>query len=462
MDPIEKAIRTALEKGDVENPEFRSRVYRSVEAALDRVIQGNPQMTVEKAIARRRQLQQKIAEIETEFVPARPADSASDDDLDAALLDILENAPGETRMDAGRSAPPAPDFPAAPAGEAPLVELAGRREPGFSEPAFNHETGTGRPEPSLSGDGRFSAAARRAAGEVPAVELGVASADAGHAGRVADVPEPVAPSVDIGVIPSVSGRMEPDLDFPATMPPPLDEPDISAPVPPAPLEVAAADRRARKRERRRPFAAVFFGLTLVALAVVGLLFAVQTGLLKSPAERDTSVPNPPPQLGSEDFDPGSAGPPALGDQPASQQDWIDVFVPADPSTANAPGGTTAEAMQDDSGAFLRIRSGSGDAAVSFDVGQGVLEQLAGRKAVFNITARGEDGQQTEMSIECNFGDLGDCGRKRYEVGYEKGDFLFEITFPDKQPGSSGTIAINSDFSGQGRSIDIYGIRVAAQ
>ena len=116
MDPIEKAIRTALEKGDVENPEFRSRVYRSVEAALDRVIQGNPQMTVEKAIARRRQLQQKIAEIETEFGPARPADSASDDDLDAALLDILENAPGE-RMDASVRPRP-PDFPARPAGGA--------------------------------------------------------------------------------------------------------------------------------------------------------------------------------------------------------------------------------------------------------------------------------------------------------------------------------------------------------
>ena len=92
----------------------------------------------------------------------------------------------------------------------------------------------------------------------------------------------------------------------------------------------------------------------------------------------------------------------------------------------------------------------------------MLDKLASKRAVFNVTARGEDGQQAEMSIECNFGDLGDCGRKRYEVGYERGDFLFEITFPDKSPGSSGTIAINSDISGQGRSIDIYEIKVSAR
>ncbi len=458
MDPIEKAIRTVLDKGDVDDPQFRSRVYRSVEAALDRVIQGNPQMTVEKAIARRRQLQHKIAEIETEFLPARAVDGAADDDLDAALLDILEHAPGEAGMAAGSPAPSG--ISPGPLVEAPLVDSAARRESGLFVSGFRQETEAGRQERSLSGDGRFSAAARRVSGEAPAVEIGEAAQRAGR-GPAACAPEPDIPVVDMGAVPSTPRRMDPDLDFPAAMPPPLDEPDLSAPVPPASPEIAAADRRARRRERKRPFAAVFFGLTLVALAVVGLLFAVQTGLLKSPAERDTSVPNPP-QLGNEDFDPGSDGPPALSDQPASAQDWIRVFTPSDPATANAPGGTKAEAMQDDSGAFLRIRSGSSDAAVSFDVGQGVLDKLASKRAVFNVTARGEDGQQAEMSIECNFGDLGDCGRKRYEVGYERGDFLFEITFPDKSPGSSGTIAINSDISGQGRSIDIYEIKVSAR
>jgi hypothetical protein len=517
LDPIEKAIRTALEKGDADDPEFRGRIYRSVEAALDRVIQSNPQLTVEKAIGRRKQLQQKIAEIESEFSPALPAEdmAAIDARLDEALLDILEHAPGEARS-GGRHAVPQspvpgqPGFAASPVepirpasqtppsaavpsvmspaerheavGEAPAirpdtvqeaaqgaaapppVEPAAHREPVFSTFDPTPEPSPGRVEPVL-GDGRFSAAARRAEAAEPVPSQAVKGPDRMTRSAQADAPAPshqsFGPTVDLDILPGSAGRFDADFDFPV-IPPALDTADISAPIPESPPEIVAADRVARSRERRRPFAAAFLGIALLSLAAVGVIFAFQTGLLKSPEERDTSVPNPPPELGSEDFDPSAEGPPTLSDQPAAEQNWITVFSPDDPATATTPGDTTAEAMQDDSGSFLRIRSGASGAAVSFDVGQGVLEQLAGRTAVFNVSARGEEGQQTEMSIECNFGELGDCGRKRYEVGYEKGEFLFEITFPDKQPGASGTIAINSDFSGQGKAIDIYEIRAAAQ
>jgi hypothetical protein len=117
-------------------------------------------------------------------------------------------------------------------------------------------------------------------------------------------------------------------------------------------------------------------------------------------------------------------------------------------------------MQDDSGSFLRVRSGKSGSAVSFDVGQGVLEQLAGKHAVFDIVARAEEGKDTQMSIDCNFGELGDCGRKRYAVGHEKNEYLFDVDFPDKRPGAAGAIAVNSDFDGQGKSVDIYEIRVS--
>lgn len=527
MDPIEKAIRTALEKGDAEDPEFRARIYRSVEAALDRVIQANPQLTVEKAIGRRKQMQQKIAEIESEFAPALPPEDPDviDASLDEALLDILERSPGDARSGGPQAMPQSPVtgpsspavrpvepvhpasptlpsaaappiaspadtagiFPTAPAvtppsardepvteappirpdgiressapmAEPPRLEPGGRREPVFSpfEPASG--LSAGRVEPIL-GDGRFSAAARRteAAAPIPSPTLDTPRRATDSAEGRISAPEP---TVDMGV-PEGRGRFDADFDFPA-IPPAIDTADISAPVPESPPEIVAADRVARSRERRRPFAAVFLGIALLSLAAVGVMFAFQTGLLKSPEERDTSVPNPPPALESEDFDPSSEAPPTLSDQSSTQQDWTTVFSPNDPSTATAPGGASAEAMQDDSGAFLRIRSDADGSAVSFDVEQGILEQLAGKTAVFNITARGEEGGPTEMSIECSFGELGDCGRKRYEVGYEKGEFLFEIAFPNKQPGASGTIAINSDFSGQGKAIDIYQIRVAAQ
>ena len=117
-------------------------------------------------------------------------------------------------------------------------------------------------------------------------------------------------------------------------------------------------------------------------------------------------------------------------------------------------------MKDDSGDFLRIRSGPSGSAIVFDVPQGVLEQIAGKHAVFDIVARAEEGKSTQISIDCNFGELGDCGRKRYEVGYEKGDFLFEIELPKKAPGAEGTIAITSDIDNAGKAIDVYEIKVS--
>jgi hypothetical protein len=206
---------------------------------------------------------------------------------------------------------------------------------------------------------------------------------------------------------------------------------------------------------------VFVAATLLALVGIGILFAQQTGLLLSQQERDTAVPNPPATLEAEDFNPEADGqPPALTSQPAEQRNWISVFTAADATAVSAPAGIKAEAMEDDSGSFLRIRSSGSGAAVLFDVGQGVLQRVAGRKATFDIVARGSDGERVEMAVDCNFGELGDCGRKRYAVGYEKADFLFELGLPEVDPGAGGTIAIDPDFDGEGKSLDIYEIKVS--
>ena len=70
MDAIEKAIRNAFEKGNAEDRSFREKVYRSAFAALDRALQANSGVTVETAINRRKAMQAKIAEIESEYLPA--------------------------------------------------------------------------------------------------------------------------------------------------------------------------------------------------------------------------------------------------------------------------------------------------------------------------------------------------------------------------------------------------------
>src|SRR5690606_16731821 len=119
----------------------------------------------------------------------------------------------------------------------------------------------------------------------------------------------------------------------------------------------------------------------------------------------TSVPNPPATIESEDFTPQEEPSPVPPGQADADRDWITVFSPADAAQVNAPAGTGAEVMEDDTGSFLRIRSGDSGSAIIFDIGQGVLERLAGARATFDIVARVGDGQQTEMSVACNFGEL---------------------------------------------------------
>lgn len=358
MDAIEKAIRNAFEKGNVEDRAFREKVYRSAFAALDRALQANPNLTVEAAINRRKGLQASIATIEAEFVSRVEQPSA-------------EGGHGLDDVRPGR-------LPGEEAGVAPTIS------PG-----------------------------ERGHGAAPRVET---------------------PSIE---------RISPE---------PLLADDVA-------VEGERNEKRAR-RPFRIPFTRLFVAATIFATVAIGGWWALQTGILKTPAERDTRVPNPPQTVQDEDYIPENEAAPIRPGEADPNRDWIRVFSPSDASAVTAPTGTTAEVMEDASGSFLRIRSGESGSAILFDVGQGVLEQVAGKSATFDIVARAEEGKETEMSVDCNFGELGDCGRKRYAVGYEQGDYLFEVDFTDRQAGGGGTIAINSDFANEGNAVDIYEIRVS--
>ena len=374
LDAIEKAIRNAFEKGDPDDRAFRERVYRSAFAALDRALLANPGVTVEVAIKRRKAMQAKIAEIESEFLPAVPGA--------APEVHIGEHAPA---TEAPLGAPATPELRIEPS-----VGAAHRPEPGIDAPRSR-------------------------------------------------------------VLPSVPDIM----------------PDRTLPGGPSPEDIRLAggpevrpDRDARRVGRRLPLTAIFFGITLLAAVGIGLWWAVQTGAFKT-LEELGQPPSPTPTVSGEDYTPDAgAKTPKLSSDGAQNRHWINVFSPANPAQVATPSDAKAAVMKDDSGSFLRITSGPAGSAISFDVGQGILEQIAGKHAVFDIIARAEDGKETQMSVDCNFGELGDCGRKRYAVGNQRNEYLFDVQMPAKRPGAAGSIAINSDFDKQDKSVDIYEIRVS--
>lgn len=437
MDVIETAIRSAFEKGNAEDRDFREKVYRSAFAALDRALKANPNITVELAMSRRKNLQAKIAAIESEFIPAVPAMPAG----------------AATAPRPAAEPPVAPSVEAVPPREAPPLQVAPRE-----------------------------AAPAATAWEAPPIELDAvapAYARAAPPPSAVEPPPPVNAVPPVDVAPPAAARraepVEPDFDI---APEPPQRPLAGSALPPDPVLDLAPDAERRptdggfdippqdepeiaRERRRRPLAAFFVIVTLLALVGIGGWWAVQTGLLKLPSEIDSSVPNPPAGE-AEDFDPDEEeiGAPALPGE-ADSRDWVSVFTPADPTLVSAPGDTSAEVMQDDSGNFIRIRSSASGSAVIFDVGQGVLERIAGKKAAFDIVARAsEEGKDTQISVICNFGELGDCGRKRYALTITKADYLFEIELPAGSPGAGGTIAINTDIEGGGKAIDVYEIKVA--
>jgi hypothetical protein len=376
LDAIEKAIRNAFEKGNAEDRAFREKVYRSAFAALDRALQANPGVTVENAIKRRKVMQAKIAEIESEFLPA-------------VAVAAVETGAGDG------AAAPAVDSPAA-GGSAAV--------PSVDAPAT-----------------------------VPPQGEGPVAGDAPDAG-VARSPTPPVPDV----------RLEPTL--------------VATPSAGAGMAAEVAPDRDVRRARGRRFpVGLVAGVLLLAVGGYGLWWALANGVLHLP---ERSGQTPPATIRDGSAPPAADGAPQAPGVADQDRDWITVFTPSDPTLVSAPSDARADAMKDDSGSFLRVRSGASGSAVSFDVGQGILEQVAGKHAVFDVIARAEDGKDTQMSIDCNFGELGDCGRKRYAVGQQKNEYLFEVEFPDKRPGSAGTIAINSDFDRQGKSVDVYEIRVS--
>lgn len=415
MDVIETAIRNAFEKGNADDAGFREKVYRSARAALDRALKANPGTTVETAINRRKNLEAKIAEIESEFLPALMPEEAA-------------------------PAPRAPAPPAVAVRPAPVPPPVALRD---DEPDFD---------------------------VAPAVELASPAAP-----RPAPPPVPVAPvRVEPVVAAPPLARREPDFAAP--------EPDFAAPervaagdapafdiaaerdpaaVPGGRFDIPAQSERVVADRRRGPWATLIIILVLLAIVAGGGWWAWKEGWLALPGGQGTTTPAPP-VTGGESYDPEEEpiGAPALPGE-ADSRDWVSVFTPADAARVSAPADTKAEVMQDDSGSYMRIRSSASGSAIIFDVGQGILERLAGKRAAFDIVARAtEEGGETQISVTCNFGELGGCGRKRYAVGITKSDYLFEIDLPAKSPGAGGTIAINTDIDGGGKAIDIYEIRVA--
>ncbi|WP_420959375.1 hypothetical protein [Brucella sp. IR073] len=207
-----------------------------------------------------------------------------------------------------------------------------------------------------------------------------------------------------------------------------------------------APRRDVVKKQRSPFMSyVLPGLILLVFVLMGWSLYNSFTEVMSPS-RSTALLN--------------GAPAREGEEPQGGK-WINIFNPSEPTRISVTGAATAEIASQGSVSFARVKSPGADDEIIFDVGEGILREITGKKATFDIIAKSDDGRPTQISVSCDFGAMGDCGRKRYDVTDARSDFLFDVTFSEGQRATGpGTITINSDVSGAGKAIDIYAIRVS--
>jgi hypothetical protein len=212
-------------------------------------------------------------------------------------------------------------------------------------------------------------------------------------------------------------------------------------------------------EPKRGWAFLFILVTLLAFLIMGLWVAYTTGSLKLRSESDTPVEDVVSIAPQDAPAPGSAPVPAAA---PAENDWLMIFRPDNPGDLVVDPTIKAELAGSGPLAHLRIEpaaSSGAESAVIFSIGKGILEQIAGKSAVFDIVAAADDNNPTQISVLCDFAGLGDCGRKRYRIDAATSDNLFQIEFPEGAPAGDGQVIINPDVDGKGRSLEIYAIKV---
>ena len=412
MSGLETAIRSALDRSDRANPEIRARIYQSARQALEAGLRKQDITDINVVSAQRQRLEATIRQIETEE-RVRPAEEISV----SPQLDVPHVSPAVPRPAAG-------------------------------QPAQQHE-----PVMSVRGETRN-----------PSLSV--------HASAPVE-PETVEPAA-------------PESDFGDMRAGPADHLGADSAIRPATAAAPAAartmnfkpERAAVRRKPRKFFSRLLVFCILLAFLGVGAWWIKTSGVFMSAAQRDTSVRNPPAHVDSQDFsgsnsdedtsgDGDSSGPanPGLATidpQNSFSEEWVAILKPTDASKVTAGAQAKAENISENEGPAVRLTSLSSgaDGAASVQVPINVLQQMAGKPSTIALTLQSTSDTPTQITVECDFGSLGSCGRHRFTVSRQKTDALFQVRYDRSlAPTSPGRLIINSDVDGKARGINVYAIRV---
>ncbi len=406
MSGLETAIRNALERSGRANPEIRARIYQSARQALEAGLRKQDITDINIVSAQRQRLEETIRAIEGEE-RARP-----------------------------------PEVPASLEPEAPHI-------PSVTPPQQAPQPMQQEQEPVMSvrGDTRDHTVATPApiavATDAPEGDFGdMRAGPADHLGADSDVRQ-------------------------------------DAPAPAATRSMNfKPERAAVRRKPRKFFSRLLVFCILLACLGVAAWWVKTSGVFMTAAQRDTSVHNPPAHVDSQDFDGGSNDEDASSDddnsgpvnpglavidpQNSFSEEWIEIFKPTDAAKVVSGAQAKAENVSENEGPAVRLTSASGgpDGDAGVEVPASVLQQLVGKSSIVALTLQSTSDTPTQITVECDFGSLGTCGRHRFNVTRQKTDALFQVRYDRSlAPTTSGHLIINSDLDGKARGVNVYAIRI---
>lgn len=142
-------------------------------------------------------------------------------------------------------------------------------------------------------------------------------------------------------------------------------------------------------------------------------------------------------------------------------DWISVLSPDEFETVEGGDGVILERVEEGEAEALRITSvGIGEAGEArIPLGEEARAAMQSGRAVIALTVSTSGDQPTQISVRCTFAGAEECARQRFDVLFERNDIIFDVDLAGGPTGEDAALLVNSDISGEGRSIDLFAVRV---
>lgn len=414
---MEAAIRNALSRAERPDEATRARIYNSARTALQRSLEkrGISDPAVHQQQLQR--LDELVARIEGEYRPQPGVTETGPIPAEAP-----PHVQGETRRGPGAQQGQRPQE--ARAGFTPTAP-GERREPGFGapppevgpqSPAQAPILGPAEREPSLAA--------------APNLDHPSGPSHFSHGS-----PHPAAPDDRLALPPDARQAAEPP-------------------------QGKGRRKREQKPRRRNPFASAFSGIVLLLLLGIGIWWVLQSGAFQSATDGGTADRSP--TVAQEETGDDSYAPRPLNPEAGFSGNWTMVFEPGAEVQVDAGSEASVNLIERQGGAVLEIQSqgGSENGEVRIPIDAALLQEFAGQRAIMALTVRSAGSEPARFYVECDFGGLGDCGRRRFSAGFEPTDALVELDFTDRTASpDQAAILINSDITGAGQAIELHAIRI---